>query len=177
MISFAARMQTVRAECPVDLDLAAAWQRLRDLSMPHMYIPGLTAVRFSGPQHEGVGTHRRVQFGRLPTMDETVTEWRAGEGMTLRLRLGDRGPLPPLREHFFDYGLAEREGHVWLVNRMRYTVRFGLLGTLLDRLLLRRVIGRQLRNITLAQKLYYESGKRVTPAVLKAAKARLTAGA
>ena len=111
------------------------------------------------------------------TMDETVTGWREAEGITLRLDRGDKGPLPPLREHYFDYGLAERDGRVWLVNRMRYDIRFGLLGALLDRLLLRRIITRQLRNITLAQKIYYETGRQVTPAMLKAAKAGLAAGA
>jgi hypothetical protein len=60
---------------------------------------------------------------------------------------------------------------------MRYEVGFGALGALLDHLLLRRVIGRQLRSITLAQKIYYETGERVTPAVLRTAKSRLAAGA
>ncbi len=170
-------MQTVHAEFPLDIDRAAAWQRLRDLSQPHMYVPGLTAITFIGAQREGVGTHRRVRMGGLITMDETVTGWRDAEGITLRLQHGDKGPLPPLREHFFDYGLAEQDGRVWLVNRMRYAVGLGRLGALLDRLLLRRVITRQLRNITLAQKIYYETGERVTPTVLKTAKTRLAAGA
>ena len=167
-------MQTVHAEIPVDLDLAAAWQRLRDLSRPHMYVPRLSAVRFIGEQREGVGTRRRVRMGGMLTMDETVTEWREAEGITLRLDRGDKGPLPPLREHYFDYGLAERDGRVWLVNRMRYAVRLGPLGTLLDRLLLHRVIGRQLRDVTLAQKVYYETDERVTPAMLKAARSQLS---
>ena len=45
-------MQTVRAEVPLAsaLDLAAAWQRMRDLSRAHLYVPGLTAaVTFVGP--------------------------------------------------------------------------------------------------------------------------------
>ena len=170
-------MQTVRAEFPLDLelDLNGTWQRLRDLSRAHLYVPGLTAVSFVGAQREGVGTHRRVRIRGILTMDETVTEWREGEGMTLRLNRGDKGPLPPLREHFFDYGLSERDGRVWLVNRMRYEVGLGPLGTLLDRLLLHREIGRQLRDITLAQKIFYETGRKVTPAMLRAAKSRLSA--
>ncbi|MCY4602427.1 MAG: hypothetical protein OXF27_21190 [Acidobacteria bacterium] len=170
-------MQTVRAEFPLDpeFDLNGTWQRLRDLSRAHLYVPGLTAVSFVGAQREGVGTHRRVRIRGILTMDETVTEWREGAGMTLRLNRGDKGPLPPLREHFFDYGLSERDGRVWLVNRMRYEVGLGPLGTLLDRLLLHREIGRQLRDITLAQKIFYETGRKVTPAMLRAAKSRLSA--
>ena len=168
-------MQTVRAEFPLDpgLDRGAAWRRMRDLSMAHMYVPGLAPVTFVGPQREGVGTHRRVRMRGVLAMDETVTAWREGEGFTLRLHRGAGGPLPPLREHYFDYGLDVRDGRVWLVNRMRYEVGLGPLGALLERLLLRRIFRRQLHDITLAQKLYYETGERATPAMLKAAKSRL----
>lgn len=168
-------MQTVRAEFPLDIDRGAAWQRMRDLSKAHMYVPGLTAISFIGAQREGVGTHRRVRMRGGLTMDETVTAWRDAEGFTLCLHRGDKGPLPPLSEHFFDYGLTERDGRAWLVNRMRYAVRFGPLGSLLERLL-RRIIQRQLQGITLAQKLYYETGERATPAGLMAAKAAAAAG-
>ncbi len=161
-------MQTVRAELPLDLDRAGAWRRLRDLSAPHRYVPRLTAAAFNGPQREGVGASRRVRMGRLLTLDETVTAWREAEGISLRLHRGAGGPLPPLRQHFFDYGLAERGGHVWLVNRMRYEVGLGVLGVLLDRLLLRRIMTRWLRDVTLAQKIHYETGEQVTPAVLAA---------
>ena len=176
MISFSARMRTVRAELPLDLDRAGAWRRLRDLSSPHLYVPGLTAAAFNGPQREGVGASRRVRMGRLLTLDETVTAWREAEGISLRLHGGARGPLPPLRKHFFDYGLAERDGRVWLVNRMRYEVGLGVLGALLDRLLLRRIMARRLRDVTLAQKIHYETGERVTPAFLAAWTARVAAG-
>ena len=176
MISFSARMRTVRAELPLDLDRAGAWRRLRDLSSPHLYVPRLTAAAFNGPQREGVGASRRVRMGRLLVLDETVTAWRAAEGISLRLHRGARGPLPPLRQHFFDYGLAEREGRVWLVNRMRYEVGLGVLGAVLDRLLLRRIMARWLRDVTLAQKIHYETGERVTPAMLAASKARPAAG-
>lgn len=166
-------MPTVRAELPLDIDRDDAWRRLRDLSSPHLYVPGLTAAAFTGAQREGVGASRRVRMGRLLTLDETVTAWRAAEGISLRLHRGARGPLPPLRRHFFDYGLAERDGRLWLVNRMRYDVGLGVLGALLDRLLLRRIMARQLQDVTLAQKIHYETGERVTPAVLAAWKARL----
>lgn len=170
MLSLAG-MRTVCAELPLELDRAAAWRRLRDLSSPHLYVPGLTEAALAGPQREGVGTRRQVRRGRMPVVDETVTAWREAEGVTLRLHRGANGPPPPFRQLFFDYGLAERGGRVWLVNRMRYEVGLGPLGALLDRLLLRRIVARELRDVTLAQKIHYETGERVTPAALKAAKA------
>ena len=172
-------MQAVRAEFPLDVELdhGAAWRRMRDLSMAHMYVPGLAPVTFVGPQREGPGTHRRVRMYGLPAMDETVTAWREGEGFTLRLQRGTSGPLPPLRELYFDYGLEVRDGRVWLVNRMRYEVGLGPFGILLERLLLRPIFRRQLHDITLAQKLYYETGKRATPAMVRAVRSALAADA
>ena len=161
-------MPAVRAERPLHLDRAAAWRRLRDLSAPHLYVPGLTGAALVGRQREGVGTRRRVRAAGILTLDETVTEWREGTGLTLRLHRGDRGPPMPFRALLFDYGLADRGGRTWLVNRMRYSLRPIPWGARLDRAPLRPVIARLLRDITLAQKIHYETGERVTAAGLRA---------
>ena len=166
-------MQTVSAELPLDLDRAAAWERMRDLSVANNYVPGLSTITFVGPQREGVGTHRRVRMYGLMTLDETVIEWREGAGLTLQLSRGGKRPMPVLREQYFDYALEERDGRVWLVNTMRYETGLGAPGALFERLVLRRVMARQLDHITLAQKLYYETGRRATPAMLEAARSRL----
>lgn len=164
-------MPTVRAEIPVNLDRAAAWRRLRDLSAPHLYVPGLTAAAFTGRQREGAGTRRRVRAAGILALDETVTEWRESAGLTLRLHRGGRGPPMPFRAFLFDYGLVERGGRTWLVNRVCYSLRPGPWGAL-DRAVLRPFIARLLRDITLAQKIRYETGERVTAARLRAWKAR-----
>ena len=161
-------MPTVRAELPLNLDRPAAWRRLRDLSAPHLYVPGLTGAAFTGPQREGAGTRRRVRAAGILTLDETVTEWREAVGLTIRLHRGDRGPPPPFRTFLFEYGLVDRGGRTWLVNRVRYSLRPVPWGARVDRALLRPFIARLLGDITLAQKLHYETGERVTAAGLRA---------
>ena len=163
-------MPTVRAELPLNLDRAAAWRRLRDLSAPHRYVPGLTGAAFTGRQREGAGTRRRVRAAGILSLDETVTEWRETAGLTLRLHRGNRGPPMPFRDFLFDYGLVDRGGRTWLVNRVRYSLRRGPWRTL-DRVFLRPFIARLLRDITLAQKIHYETGERVTASRLRAWKA------
>ena len=165
-------MPTVRAELPLNLDRAAAWRRLRDLSAPHLYVPGLTGAAFSGPRREGAGTRRRVRAAGILTLDETVTEWRESAGLTLRLHRGDHGPPIPFRTFHFEYGLVDRGDRTWLVNRVGYSLRSFPWGARLDRVVLRPFIARLLRDITLAQKIHYETGERVTAARLRAWKAR-----
>jgi hypothetical protein len=166
-------MQTVSAEFEVELSVADAWERLRDLSRPDMYVQGLTAVELTTEHRQGVGASRRVTQGKSFKLDETVTEWQEGKGFTLRLHRGEKAAIPLLPVHFFDYGLRESEGRVYLHNQMRYQVGLGFLGALLDKLVLRRVLRSQLRDVTLAQKIYYESGQKVTADTLKSAKAML----
>ena len=165
-------MQTITAEFEVALSVAEAWEHLQDLSRPDMYVQGLTAVELTTEQQHGVGASRRVTQGKSFKLDETITEWQEGEGFTLRLHRGDKTSIPLLTAHFFDYGLREDAGRVFLHNQMRYELGLGRIGALVDKLL-RRVMRSQLRDVTLAQKIYYETGQKVTADILKSAKAIL----
>ncbi len=162
-------MHTVTAEYPVQLEKSEVWLLLRDLSKPDMYVQGLTAVEFTTSQRIGVGTSRRVTQGKFMQLDETVTQWMEGNGFTLRLHRGDKGPIPPFSSHFFDYGVVQRGDQVYLRNSMRWEVGLGPLGALLNSLVLKRLLSTQLHKVTLAQKIYYQTGERVTPEILKAA--------
>ena len=76
-------------------------------------------------------------------------------------------------EAYFDYGLEQDGEVVYLHNRMRYRVGMGPLGRLLDRLVLHGVIAGSVRDATLSQKLFYETGVKVTPEALKKARTEL----
>ena len=161
---------SVEYECVVELSHANAWEKLRDISMADQYVPGLTGLEVTTAQVEGVGASRRVYQGTRLVLDETVVDWREGEGFALRLHRGDKGPVPPMTEAFFEYGLRQRDGRVYLHNRMRYRLGLGFLGKWLNTLAIGKVVRGAVRDTTLAQKLFYESGHRVTKDALVAAK-------
>ena len=164
---------TAEFEIEVQLTREQAWDQLRDLTRADQYVPGLTGLEITTTKTEGEGASRRVYQGKKLALDETVVEWREGEGFSLRLHRGDKGPVPPLTEAFFDYGLRERGGKVWLHNRMRYKVGLGPLGKLLHWLAIGKLVAGALRDATLAQKLYYESGQKVSREVLATARREL----
>ena len=154
---------TVEYSVPVELPAAEAWAKLSDLSKAHLYVPGLTGLDMTTELRTGVGTSRRVYQGTRLTLDETVVSWEEGEGFSLRLHRGEKGPLPPMTEAWFDYGLLQQDGQVLLVNRMRYRLGLGWLGKALQSLFIERVAANAVRDTTLAQKLYYETGAAVSP--------------
>jgi hypothetical protein len=166
-------MHSAEFRVELAMEREAAWQRLRDLSLAGHYVPGLTSVELTTATREGVGASRRVQQGRFITLDETVVDWREGEGFSLRLHRGERGPLPPMTEAWFDYGLEQRGSQLYLHNTLRYRVGLGVLGELLDRWFLRDTVARSVRDTTVSQKLFYETGEKVTPEMLAEALAAL----
>ncbi len=167
-------MQSADYRVEINLDANAAWARLSDFSLAVNYVPGLTDLKINTEQTSGVGASRTVYTGGKLALDETIIEWREGEGFSIRLHRGDDGPIPPMTEAYFDYGLELEGGKVYLHNRMRYRVGLGWLGRLLDWLAINRVVKSALRDTTIAQKLFYESGEKVDKDTLAAAKKSLS---
>jgi hypothetical protein len=169
-------MPIAEYEVEVDLDPARAWEKLRDFSAADNYVQGLTAVEITTESGEGVGASRRVYQGKRLALDETVTEWDEGQGFTIRLHRGEKGPVPPMSEAWFDYRLRQRDGKVYLHNSMRYEVGLGVLGRWLDRVAVNKVVSAAVRDTTIGQKIYYETGRKVTAEILKQARAELADG-
>lgn len=172
--SGAGAMQNVNYRVEIELDANTAWTRLSDFSLAINYVPGLTDLKINSEQTSGVGASRTVTSGGKLALDETIIDWREGEGFTIRLHRGDNGPVPPMTEAYFDYGLEVEGDKVYLHNSMRYKVGLGFLGRFLDWLAINRVVSTAIRDTTIAQKLFYETGKKVDKDALAAAKKSLS---
>ncbi len=158
---------------PVNLSPEQTWAKLSDFSLAIHYVPGLTSLEMLTEQHSGLGASREVSTGGKVTIQETVVSWEDMKGFSLRLHRGEDGPVPPMTEAYYDYGMEVVDGQVYLSNAMRYTVGLGLVGRCLNWLAIGKVIAGSVRDSTIAQKLYYESGETVTPQQLKTAKKAL----
>ena len=166
-------MREVTARAPIALPIATCWEKLRDFSRALDYVPGLTSLEITTEASSGVGASRVVVHETTGAMNETITEWEEGRGFWMRLHRGERGPLPPLREARFHYGLEARgDDRTQIVLTMRYVLGLGPIGALLDALFLRRTLEKNLRDTALALALNYETDARVTPEQLAERRAR-----
>ncbi|MFO8100909.1 MAG: SRPBCC family protein [Dehalococcoidia bacterium] len=147
-----------------------AWELLRDLSLAHNYVPGIIDTRITTAQNEGIGASREVYQGRTKSLNETVEDWNEGYGFLIRLHCGEEGPPFPFKEAWFRYAIEDNgDGSTVLIVSLIYVMRWGILGRLLNRILLKRFIGNRIRDVALSMKLFYETGKPVTPEMLKQA--------
>ena len=143
----------------------AAWQKLRDLSVAHHYVPGLTGTEIRTALKEGVGASRRVFQGGGRWLDETVTEWAEGQGFEIRLHRAEQGMVAPFTEASFRYWLEDAgPSATRLVLTLSYSLRWGVFGALLERLAMGRGVRANLRDVALGLREYYLSGAPVTDA-------------
>lgn len=149
----------------IDLPREACWEMMKDITVPHHYVPGVIRTEFHTEEKSGVGASRRV-FKKMMALDETVTEWNEGYGLTLRLHDGDKAK--PFPDAFFVYQLADSADNKTLFTAtMKYRFPLGRFGQILDNVLIASIVQGQIRDVALAVKHYYETKTSPTPADIK----------
>jgi ribosome-associated toxin RatA of RatAB toxin-antitoxin module len=160
----------VSASSIIDMPRSAAWDKLRDISRAHHYVPGIVRTEVVSKQPEGVGASRYVYRSEKSYIQETVTEWRDGEGFRIRLHRGEN-PAPPFREAWFDYQLNDHgTRQTRLTTRMGYEMPWGALGRFLGKRMT-GVVEKTIADVAYSMTLYYETGNPTTPAALRKYKA------
>ena len=147
-------MHEVSSRQSIPLPIATCWEKLRDFTRALDYVQGLTDLTITTPETSGVGASRVVVSAQVGPMDETITEWNEGRGFVMRLHRGEQGPTPPMRQASVEYALESSAGDpehsTDIVMTMRYELRFGILGALLNVLVLQRVLQGSMSDVALA---------------------------
>lgn len=159
-------MQEVSASSIIDMPREDAWEKLRDISRAHNYVPGIVSTKVVSEQAEGIGASRYVYRSEKSYIQETVTEWHSGEGFTIRLHKGDK-PAPPFREAWFEYHLSDHgTRQTMLTTRMGYELPFGAVGRFLAKRMA-AMVQKTIADVAYSMTLYYETGTPTTPQTLR----------
>lgn len=151
-------MAHISAEALVAMPRSEAWAKLRDLTLSRHYVPGVTDIEITTPNRTGLGASRKVYCKGRPPLDETVVDWEEGHGFTVKLHEGDK-PASPFRSAEFVYRLDDApQGRTRVTTVMIYELPFGVLGRLLDGLLMRHVVARTVGTISRNLQHVYENG-------------------
>lgn len=156
----------VSAQIVLDMPRAQVWEKLRDISLAHNYVPGIVKTEIVSEQREGVGASRYVYRNASSYIQETVVEWEEGQGFLIRLHRGDK-PAPPFRNAWFRYQLADQGADKTLFTAsLEYELPWGAVGAWLEKRM-EKVVQKTINDVATAMKLYYETGRPTTAAALK----------
>jgi ligand-binding SRPBCC domain-containing protein len=118
----------------IDAPPEKVWSVLASLDALAKYDPGVTKSEIVSPAREGPGAARRCDLAPGGWFKERVADWRPHEALSFELY---ECTLPVRRLHH-SYTLVAEGGATVVRQRMEYELKFGLLGKLLDALMVRR---------------------------------------
>ena len=137
------------------------WSVMADFGGVYKWAPYMHKSALVGCQMTGVGTCRFLRHVWGFILEEVVTEWTEGKGFSFDVY---RAPYPMKNVH--ESWIAGREnGHATVLTRVNYEMRLGLLGRLLDWILVRHVVQREMRTGLLGLKEYVEKEAEKTGAL------------
>jgi uncharacterized membrane protein len=133
-------MREVARQIEIDAPRERVWALLADLEGVAAWAPNIVECRLLSRVRQGVGAARRVRHATGIVLDEEVVAWDECSGYTYEIR-GRLGPLRELRE---SWTVAPAPSSCVASATIRYDLRFGMLGRVVDRLLLRLLLRRQM---------------------------------
>jgi len=120
----------IQAPCPPE----RLWALLSDLEAVEQYNPGIRRAAIEGQPRTGVGARRSCELLPKGRVVERVTHWEEGRALGLEVAESD-WPI-----HFMRWvtRLEPSGGGTRITQSLEYEVKFGVLGWVLDRLVMKR---------------------------------------
>jgi hypothetical protein len=120
----------VRANCPPD----PIWALLSDLEAVQRYNPTVRRATVQGARRTGVGAERACELLPKGRVIERVTHWEDGRAVGLEVAESDW----PIRFMRWVTRLEPAGASTRITQSLEYEVKFGPLGWLLDKLVMKR---------------------------------------
>jgi Polyketide cyclase / dehydrase and lipid transport len=124
----------LRARCPA----TRLWAILSDLEAVAQYNPSVRSARIAGNHRLGTGAVRECELVPKGKVVERVTDWEEGRSLGLEVVESDW----PIRSMQWVTRIEPAGSGSRLVQRLEYKMKFGPAGWLLDALVMRRAVDR-----------------------------------
>ncbi|MEN8143913.1 MAG: SRPBCC family protein [Gemmatimonadota bacterium] len=109
------------------------WSALADIGDIHRWNPGVRASHATTEQAGGLGARRHCKVGGRNYLDEEVVEWEDGSRLTMRVI----GTNLPFKTADIRFRLDGNGDATTVTVSPEYELKFGPLGRLMDRMMVR----------------------------------------
>jgi uncharacterized membrane protein len=117
------------------------WEVLADFGNVAGWAPYMRSSHLIGDRHSGIGMRRGMRHAWGFRFEEVVTQWHEGKGFAFDV-LKAPFPMKDVKEVWV---LAPEDGHTAVETQVRYGTHLGFLGGIVDWLLVRFVVRREMR--------------------------------
>lgn len=160
-------MTTFSKQLNVQASQQKVWETMANLGDIYQFNPNVSKSYYNSDQKKGVGASRICELRPSGIVEETATEWKEGESFTLKITPIEKAP--PLKNFYAGLSLLSKGKDQTQVSiSMTYDTKMGIVGQLLDSLMIKAQMQKAIEQLLSGLKLNVEQGIEVAdPAVLK----------
>lgn len=134
-------MRSLRERIDIRASRDSVWRVLNDFGGVADWAPYLRRSSLVGDLERGVGSYRVLRHFWGFRIEESVVEWKDHEGYTFEVVVVP-SPMSNVRE---SWSLETGNPHVTVTSTVEYDMRLGWIGAVLDMVLVRHLIRREMR--------------------------------
>ena len=158
-------MTQLKSEIRINAPKEKVWEILADFGGVAAYNLNLRSAHSTSEANGGVGATRHCDLLPMGSIEERIVDWTEGQGYTIDIYEG-KGTPP------FKSALARIEVHpegqqTLVTMEMNYSLKFGVVGTAMNKMMVRAQFAKALPRILQGLKIYAETDKKPTRADLK----------
>lgn len=134
-------MRLLEERVEIQAPAERVWDVLADFGGVQQWAPYMRTSRLIGEQTSGIGMRRGMRHAWGFRFEEVVTQWHQGKGFAFDVL---KAPFP-MRDVKEVWVLGSENGSTVVETQVRYGTHLGVLGKLVDWLLVRFVVRREMR--------------------------------
>jgi len=147
-------MATIHNEITVNAGIDKVWNMLTDLELLDKYDPTVKKSTLVSAEKTGIGAKRKVMMLDAKNwFDEKVTVFKPNEALTYQLTECSF----PIKWLTHSYSFEKIDNQTKVKQVMEYTVKFGLIGKLLDAIMIRKESDNGIKKFFAGLKQYAET--------------------
>ncbi len=153
-------MTQVKVHHEVGFSADKVWGLMSDYQNVHRFHPAVEKVSQTTSHEKGMGAGRVCHFYDGGSIKETVMQWEEGRFFELDLTEGQM-PFKTAKVSLEVRSKGSNRSEVEIA--MTYETKFGPLGALMDKMMIRKKLGGMLKQVIIGMEYYLTTGKPVGP--------------
>ena len=151
-------MATFSEKIHIEAPKEKVWEVLADIGGIYKWNPGVAYSYATSEEIQGEGATRHCDLiGDRGYLEERVMDWREGEGYKIRVYETDL----PIKRNVVRFSVDGDEDSTLVTVNPDYTVKYGAMGSIMDRLFLRRKVKKGMEGLLAGLKYHLETGEPV----------------
>ena len=152
-------MTTIIREVTINASQEKVWDILADFGGIYKYNPGVSSSHSTSSANGGVGATRHCDLLPAGSVEERITAWN--EGRDYKIEIFSGKGVPPFKTAVAHIKVQPEGTGTHVQMRFDYSIKFGFIGSLMDRLMVKKQFSKAIPGILAGLKHYAETGEEV----------------